>query len=55
MLARARGMATGKDADLLTEGDEVAVFGLPGEAPDRVGIAGANTTFAGAINNSGAF
>jgi len=29
------------NADLLTEGDEVAVFGLPGEAPDRVGIAGA--------------
>ncbi len=29
------------NADLLTEGDEVAVFGLQGEAPDRVGIAGA--------------
>ena len=29
------------NADLLTEGDEVAVFGLPGEAPDRGGIAGA--------------
>ena len=29
------------NADRLTEGDEVAVFGLPGEAPDRVGIAGA--------------
>ena len=29
------------NADLLAEGDEVAVFGLPGEAPDRVGIAGA--------------
>lgn len=29
------------NADVLTEGDEVAVFGLPGEAPDRVGIAGA--------------
>lgn len=29
------------NADLLTEGDEVAVFGLPGEVPDRVGIAGA--------------
>ena len=28
------------NADRLTEGDEVAVFGLPGEAPDRVGIAG---------------
>lgn len=28
------------NADLLTEGDEVAVFGLPGEATDRVGIAG---------------
>ncbi len=29
------------NAERLTEGDEVAVFGLPGEAPDRVGIAGA--------------
>jgi hypothetical protein len=29
------------NADVLTAGDEVAVFGLPGEAPDRVGIAGA--------------
>jgi len=29
------------NADRLTEGDQVAVFGLPGEAPDRVGIAGA--------------
>jgi hypothetical protein len=29
------------NADRLTEGDEVAVFGLPDEAPDRVGIAGA--------------
>lgn len=29
------------NADVLTEGDEIAVFGLPGEAPDRVGIAGA--------------
>jgi hypothetical protein len=29
------------NADVLAEGDEVAVFGLPGEAPDRVGIAGA--------------
>jgi hypothetical protein len=29
------------NADRLTEGDEVAVFGLPGEAPDRLGIAGA--------------
>ena len=29
------------NADRLTEGDEVAVFGLPGETPDRVGIAGA--------------
>ena len=28
------------NADRLTEGDEVAVFGLPCEAPDRVGIAG---------------
>ena len=29
------------NADVLTAGDEVAVFGLPGEAADRVGIAGA--------------
>ena len=29
------------NADRLAEGDEVAVFGLPGEAPDRLGIAGA--------------
>jgi hypothetical protein len=29
------------NADRLAEGDEVAVFGLPGEAPDRAGIAGA--------------
>jgi hypothetical protein len=29
------------NADRLSEGDEVAVFGLPGEAPDRLGIAGA--------------
>ena len=29
------------NADRLSEGDEVAVFGLPDEAPDRVGIAGA--------------
>jgi hypothetical protein len=29
------------NADRLIEGDEVVVFGLPGEAPDRVGIAGA--------------
>jgi len=29
------------NADLLAEGDEVAVFGLPGETADRVGIAGA--------------
>jgi hypothetical protein len=29
------------NADRLTEGDEVAVFGLPGEAPDRLGLAGA--------------
>ena len=29
------------NAELLSEGDEVAVFGLPGEVPDRVGIAGA--------------
>ncbi len=29
------------NADRLTEGDEVAIFGLLGEAPDRVGIAGA--------------
>jgi hypothetical protein len=29
------------NADRLSEGDEVAVFGLPGEAPDRVGIGGA--------------
>jgi hypothetical protein len=29
------------NADVLSPGDEVAVFGLPGEAPDRVGVAGA--------------
>ena len=29
------------NADALTAGDEVAVFGLPDEAPDRVGIGGA--------------
>jgi hypothetical protein len=29
------------NGDVLTEGDQVAVFGLPGEAPDRVGVAGA--------------
>ena len=29
------------NADVLMAGDEVAVFGLAGEAPDRVGIAGA--------------
>jgi hypothetical protein len=29
------------NADRLGEGDEIAVFGLPGEVPDRVGIAGA--------------
>ena len=32
------------NADVLTEGDEVSVFGLPGEAPDLVGIAGARRT-----------
>ena len=29
------------NADVLSPGDEVALFGLPGEAPDRVGVAGA--------------
>jgi hypothetical protein len=29
------------NAERLTEGDEVALFGLAGEAPDRAGIAGA--------------
>jgi hypothetical protein len=29
------------NADVLTTGDEVAVFGLPGEAPDRLRIGGA--------------